>query len=119
MKKNKDPVKHLEKDLLKTAKAAVTKYDKDITSLIGPDKDEKELRDKLVTKLKQKEIEKMKECGEMRDKIRENAATSFSYSENDDEGSMMEDISDEELDVITHHQYKNWVKNLIFGKITG
>lgn len=81
---NRD-VKNLEKDLLKAAKA-VSKLDKkaDITALIGKDKDEKELRDKLVLKLKEKEIEKMKECGE---KLRDN---SFYYS---DEEHSMEDIS--------------------------
>ena len=88
---NKD-VKNLEKDLLKAAKTA-SKYNKkaaDFTNLIsGKDKDEKELRDKLVTKLKEKEIEKMKECGE---KLRDN---SF-YITDDDE---MEDISEDELSV--------------------
>lgn len=81
---NRD-VKNLEKDLLKAAKA-VSKLDKkaDITALIGKDKDEKELRDKLVSKLKEKEIEKMKECGE---KLRDN---SFYYSDGD---QSMEDIS--------------------------
>merc|ERR1712083_222406 len=62
---NKD-VKNSEKDLFKTAKIASKMSGKktDITSLIGKDRDEAELRNKLVSKLKEKEIEKMKECGE-------------------------------------------------------
>lgn len=84
---NRD-VKNLEKDLFKAAKA-VSKLDKkaDITSMIGKkDKDEKELRDKLVFKLKQKEIDKMEKCGE---NLRDN---SFYCAESDS----MEEISDED-----------------------
>ena len=86
---NKD-VKNSEKDLFKTAKIASKMSGKktDITSLIGKDRDEAELRNKLVSKLKEKEIEKMKECGE---KLRDN---SFYYS---DGNESREDISDEEL----------------------
>ena len=99
MEKKKDGVKHLEKDLFKTAKA-VSKLENatDITSLIGQDKDEKELRDKLVTKLKQKEIQKMKECREKRDTIRDNKF--YGSGDDEDDQESMEDISDEELDVI-------------------
>ena len=86
---NKD-VKNSEKDLFKTAKIASKMSGKktDITSLIGKDRDEAELRNKLVSKLKEKEIEKMKECGE---KLRDN---SF-YSDGEDESR--EEISEEEL----------------------
>ncbi len=84
-------MRNLEKDLLKAAKAASTKLNPktDFTSLLGKDKDEKELRDKLVSKLKEKEIEKMKECGE---KLKEN---SFYYSSDES----MEDVSDEAMQV--------------------
>lgn len=90
-------VKSLEKDLLKAAKAA-TKLDKraDITALIGKDKDEKELRDKLVSKLKQKEIDKMEQYGE---KLRDAKDNSFYYSDDS-----IEDISDEDLDVSILHK---------------
>ena len=84
---NKD-VKNSEKDLFKTAKIASKMSGKktDITSLIGKDRDEAELRNKLVSKLKEKEIGKMKECNEkLRDK-------SF-YS---DGSESREEISDEE-----------------------
>lgn len=88
-------VKNLEKDLLKAAKAASSKLNNksDITSLIGNDKDEKELRDKLVSKLKQKEIDKMELYGE---KLRDARDNSLFFSDDDES---MEDISDEALDV--------------------
>ena len=98
---NKD-VKTREKDLLKTAKNASKRLNKgeaDITSLLSKDNaksDEKELRDKLVNKLKQKEINKMEQCGE---KLRKSGA--FLYSD-------AEDISDEDLDVIVFF-YFNWL----------
>ncbi len=86
-------VKSLEKDLFKAAKAA-TKVGKsaDISSIIsgGGDKDEKVLRDKLVSKLKQKEIEKVKIHG---DKLRDARDMSFYVS------SSMEDISEDDLSV--------------------
>ena len=96
---NKD-VKTREKDLLKTAKAASKRLNKgeggsDIASLLSKDNainsDEKELRDKLVSKLKQKEIDKMEQCGE-------NLRQSCLYSDDS-----MEDISEEDLDVIIRH----------------
>jgi len=80
-------VKNSEKDLFKTAKLA-SKLSKrsDITGLIEKDRDEAELRNKLVSKLKEKEIEKMKGCEEkLRDK---------SFYSNGDESR--EDISDED-----------------------
>merc|ERR1711997_135606 len=84
----KGDVKNSEKDLFKTAKLASKLSKKsDITGLIEKDRDEAELRNKLVSKLKEKEIEKMKECGE---KLRDN---SFYYS---DGNESREDISDEE-----------------------
>lgn len=82
-------MKSLEKDLLKAAKAASKQHKgSDITAFIsGKDQDELALRDKLVSKLKEKEIEKMKQYGEnLKD-------SSFIFS---DEGSM-EEISDEDL----------------------
>merc|ERR1712218_695316 len=88
---NKD-VKTREKDLLKTAKNASKRLNKgeaDITSLLSKDNaksDEKELRDKLVSKLKQKEIDKIEACGE-------NLKQSCLYSDDS-----MEEISDEDLD---------------------
>jgi len=85
----KGDVKNSEKDLFKTAKLASKLSKKsDITGLIEKDRDEAELRNKLVSKLKEKEIEKMKECGE---KLRDN---SF-YSDGEDESR--EEISEEEL----------------------
>merc|ERR1719273_174449 len=85
----KGDVKNSEKDLFKTAKIASKLSKKsDITGLIEKDRDEAELRNKLVSKLKEKEIEKMKECGE---KLRDN---SF-YSDGEDESR--EEISEEEL----------------------
>ena len=89
---NKD-VKTREKDLLKTAKAASKRLNKgeaDITSLLSKENansDEKELREKLVSKLKQKEIDKIEQCGE-------NLRQSCLYSDDS-----MEEISDEDLDV--------------------
>jgi len=83
----KGDVKNSEKDLFKTAKLA-SKLSKrsDITGLIEKDRDEAELRNKLVSKLKEKEIEKMKGCEEkLRDK---------SFYSNGDESR--EDISDED-----------------------
>ena len=82
-------MKSLEKDLLKAAKAASKQHKgSDITTFIsGKDQDELALRDKLVSKLKEKEIEKMKQYGEnLKD-------SSFIFS---DDGSM-EEISDEDL----------------------
>ena len=82
-------MKSLEKDLLKAAKAASKQHKgSDITAFIsGKDQDELALRDKLVSKLKEKEIEKMKQYGEnLKD-------SSFIFS---DDGSM-EEISDEDL----------------------
>merc|ERR1712048_210700 len=59
----KGDVKNSEKDLFKTAKLASKLSKKsDITGLIEKDRDEAELRNKLVSKLKEKEIEKMNEC---------------------------------------------------------
>ena len=79
-------MKSLEKDLFKAAKQH---KGSDITSLITKEKDQDELalRDKLVSKLKEKEIEKMKQLeGNLKD-------SSFIFS---DDGSM-EEISDEDL----------------------
>ena len=83
----KGDVKNSEKDLFKTAKLASKLSKKsDITGLIEKDRDEAELRNKLVSKLKEKEIGKMKECNEkLRDKT--------FYS---DGSESREEISDEE-----------------------
>merc|ERR1712088_273539 len=57
----KGDVKNSEKDLFKTAKLASKLSKKSgITGLIEKDRDEAELRNKLVSKLKEKEIGKMK-----------------------------------------------------------
>ena len=81
-----------EKDLFKTARVA-SKLSKnnDVTGLIGKDRDEAELRNKLVSNLKEKEIKKMKECG---DKIRNDKL----YSDGDES---REEISEEEEDNIS------------------
>ena len=80
-------VKVSEKDLFKTARVA-SKLSKnnDVTGLIGKDRDEAELRNKLVSNLKEKEIKKMKECG---DKIRNDKL----YSDGEES---REEISEEE-----------------------
>merc|ERR1719367_1507786 len=84
----KGDVKNSEKDLFKTAKlASKLRKKSDITGLIEKDRDEAELRNKLVSKLKEKEIEKMNECDK---KLRDN---SF-YSDGEDESR--EEISDDE-----------------------
>ena len=82
-------VKVSEKDLFKTARVA-SKLSKnnDVTGLIGKDRDEAELRNKLVSNLKEKEIKKMKECG---DKIRNDKL----YSDGEES---REEISDDEED---------------------
>merc|ERR1711899_366113 len=60
VKNIKGDVKNSEKDLFKTAKLASKLSKKsDVTGLIEKDRDEAELRNKLVSKLKEKEIEKM------------------------------------------------------------
>merc|ERR1711971_1530487 len=76
----------------KTARVA-SKLSKnnDVTGLIGKDRDEAELRNKLVSNLKEKEIKKMKECG---DKIRNDKL----YSDGDES---REEISEEEEDNIS------------------
>ncbi len=84
----------MEKDLLKAAKAA-TKVGRggDLSSMVsGGDKDEKVLRDKLVSKLKQKEMDRVKLHG---DKLRD-ARDRNLYTSSEDS---MEDISDGDLDV--------------------
>merc|ERR1711976_935813 len=84
----KGDVKNSEKDLFKTAKLASKLSKKsDVTGLIEKDRDEAELRNKLVSKLKEKEIEKMNEWDK---KLRENAF----YSDGEDESR--EEISDDE-----------------------
>ena len=85
-------VKVSEKDLFKTARVA-SKLSKnnDVTGLIGKDRDEAELRNKLVSNLKEKEIKKMKECG---DKIRNDKL----YSDGEES---REEISDDEEDNIS------------------
>merc|ERR1712083_949161 len=82
----KGDVKNSEKDLFKTAKIASKLSKKsDITGLIEKDRDEAELRNKLVSKLKEKELEKIKASDE---KLRDNTF----YSDNESR----EDISDDE-----------------------
>ena len=99
-------VKVSEKDLFKTARVA-SKLSKnnDVTGLIGKDRDEAELRNKLVSNLKEKEIKKMKECG---DKIRNDKL----YSDGDES---REEISEEEDDNVSVFFFsKNSTKNFFF-----
>ena len=85
---NDQEVKSREKDLFKVAKAASKQHKGDITNLITKDQDELELRSKLVSKLKEKAIEKIKKSDE---KLKD---SSFFISEDS-----MEEISDEDLEV--------------------
>ena len=88
-------MKSIEADLLKTAaKEAkgsmkiVGRTAANILALNYNDKDEKRLRDKLVSKLKQKEVDKMEHFGERLKNAKEGI-----YDDS------MEDISDDDLEV--------------------
>eukprot|EP00095_Tigriopus_kingsejongensis_P001020 maker-scaffold2058_size21661-snap-gene-0.8 protein:Tk01020 transcript:maker-scaffold2058_size21661-snap-gene-0.8-mRNA-1 annotation:"hypothetical protein HELRODRAFT_62550" len=92
IKHRENNVKNLEKDLLRTAaKEAKGTFVKAATILSTSykDQDEKELRDKLVHRLKQKEVNRMEHCGE---RIRKQQFLRPDSNMTDG----LEDISDEE-----------------------
>ncbi|TRY75592.1 hypothetical protein TCAL_00520 [Tigriopus californicus] len=93
MKHRENDVKNLEKDLLRTAaKEAKGTFAKAATILSTSfkDQDEKALRDKLVQRLKQKELNRMEHFG---DRLRR---TQGLVSNSDSSSDGLEDISDEE-----------------------
>lgn len=89
-------MKSIEADLLKTAakevkgsmKAIVGRTAANMLAFNYNDRDEKRLRDKLVSKLKQKEVDKMEHFGERLKNAKEGI-----YDDS------MEDISDDDLEV--------------------
>ena len=85
-------VLNLEADLLETAKRA-SKKAKLETTMTYKDQDEKVLRDKLVNRLKEKEVLKMEHFGERLKNAKEN-----NYLDSSDDG--VEDISDDDLDQV-------------------
>ena len=87
-------VRNLEAELLETAKRVSKKATDASGTMTYKDRDEKLLRDKLVTRLKEKEVQKMEHFGERLKNAKEN-----NYIETSDDG--VEDISDEDLDQVT------------------
>ena len=87
-------VQNLEAELLETAKRVSKKATDAAGTMTYKDRDEKLLRDKLVTRLKEKEVQKMEHFGERLKNAKEN-----NYIETSDDG--VEDISDEDLDQVT------------------
>ena len=87
-------MKSIEADLLKTAAKEAKGISKaaSILSSSYKDQDEKKLRDKLVSKLKQKEMDKMKNCGEKLRDVREGHAGAYEEDE-------LSDISDDEQEL--------------------
>ena len=85
-------VLNLEADLLETAKRA-SKKTKIGTPMTYKDQDEKVLRDKLVNRLKEKEVLKMEHFGERLKNAKEN-----NYLDSSDDG--VEDISDDDLEQV-------------------
>ena len=83
---------NLEADLLETAKRA-SKKTKIGTPMTYKDQDEKVLRDKLVNRLKEKEVLKMEHFGERLKNAKEN-----NYLDSSDDG--VEDISDDDLEQV-------------------
>ena len=108
-------MQNLEAELLETAKRVSKKATDAAGTMTYKDRDEKLLRDKLVTRLKEKEVQKMEHFGERLKNAKEN-----NYIETSDDG--VEDISDEDLDqvtkltavfaVIPHHMSKMFRKVL-------
>ena len=86
-------VLNLEAELLETAKRASKKANKAGETMTYKDQDEKLLRDKLVNRLKEKEVLKMEHFGERLKNAKENK-----YFESSDDG--VEDISDDDLDQV-------------------
>ena len=93
--KSKDNLKTIEADLLKTAAKEAKGITKaaNMLSKTYKEKDENRLREKLVTKLKQKEINKMEHLVERLQDVRDGNHALLFDSED------VEDISDEELQV--------------------
>lgn len=87
-------MQNLEAELLETAKRVSKKATDAAGTMTYKDRDEKLLRDKLVTRLKEKEVQKMEHFGERLKNAKEN-----NYIETSDDG--VEDISDEDLDQVT------------------
>ena len=87
-------MRNLEAELLETAKRVSKKATDAAGTMTYKDRDEKLLRDKLVTRLKEKEVQKMEHFGERLKNAKEN-----NYIETSDDG--VEDISDEDLDQVT------------------
>ena len=85
-------VLNIEADLIETAKRA-SKKAKLETPMTYKDQDEKVLRDKLVNRLKEKEVLKMEHFGERLKNAKEN-----NYLDSSDDG--VEDISEDDLDQV-------------------
>ena len=88
-------VLNLEAELLETAKRVSKKVNKFGKTMTYKDQDEKLLRDKLVNRLKEKEVLKMEHFGERLKNAKEN-----NYFDSSDDG--VEDISDDELDQVIY-----------------
>ena len=86
-------VLNLEAELLETAKRTSKKANKSGETMTYKDQDEKLLRDKLVNRLKEKEVLKMEHFGERLKNAKEN-----NYFDSSDDG--VEDISDDDLDQV-------------------
>ena len=78
---------------METAKRVSKKTNKISTTMTYKDQDEKLLRDKLVNRLKEKEVLKMEHFGERLKNAKEQ-----NYFDSSDDG--VEDISDEDLDQV-------------------
>ena len=91
--KSKGSIKNLEDDLLKTAAKEAKGIEKAATILSHSykDRDEKKLRDKLVTKLKKKEEDKISHFNQKIKNVMD-GKRGVSYE------SEMEDISDDDLE---------------------
>lgn len=89
-------VQNLEAELLETAKRVSKKANKLGTAMTYKDQDEKLLRDKLVNRLKEKEVLKMEHFGERLKNAKEN-----NYFDSSDDG--VEDISEEDLDQVEEY----------------
>ena len=109
-------VLNLEADLLETAKRA-SKKTKIGTPMTYKDQDEKVLRDKLVNRLKEKEVLKMEHFGERLKNAKEN-----NYLDSSDDG--VEDISDDDLEQVeflttiqSFYHRKNYVSINLFSSL--
>ena len=86
-------VLNLEAELLETAQRTSKKSNKLKATMTYKDQDEKLLRDKLVNRLKEKEVLKIGHFGERLKNAKEN-----NYFDSSDDG--VEDISDDDLDQV-------------------